>query len=227
MAASCSFSSNSDGQIVVAGHENHRRKSELQEEENNKNMEKLLKLQNKVSFMTTHRSDITVYGDKVSTESSASLEAEAKPPTSLLSRRSLLHQERSKSEEELQGKIEYLDGKVKEVLADGHRIITFCNPTKKEISADKRITTISFFNEDVNKTMPDQRVICYYADMQTTHTSYPDTLKVLNFPNIQIEKYYPDGMQEIVFPDHTVKCLYTDGFKENFFPDDAVVKVEK
>ncbi|XP_010290077.1 PREDICTED: centromere protein J-like [Phaethon lepturus] len=116
---------------------------------------------------------------------------------------------------------------VEEVLTDGRQIITFPNGTKKEISADKRMTTISFFNGDVKKIMPDQRVIYYYADAQTTHIAYPDGLEVLQFPNNQIEKHYPDGTQEIVFPDHTVKCLYSDGFKETFFPDGTVVKVEK
>ncbi|XP_039235499.1 centromere protein J-like [Pipra filicauda] len=150
---------------------------------------------------------------------------EREPPK--LSGRSMLNQERRKSEEEVQEKIEYCDGKVEEVLTDGRRILTFRNGTKKEISVDKRTTTISFSNGDVKKIMPDQRVIYYYADAQTTHTAYPDGLKVLQFPNNQIEKHYPDGTQEIVFPDHTVKCLYSDGLKETFFPDGTVVKVEK
>ncbi|XP_017932839.2 centromere protein J-like [Manacus vitellinus] len=159
---------------------------------------------------------------------------EREPPK--LSGRSMLNQERRKSEEEVQEKIEYCDGKVEEVLTDGRGILTFRNGTRKEISVDKRTTTISFSNGDVKKIMPDQRVIYYYADAQTTHTAYPDGLKVLQFPNNQIgmqelisvnEKHYPDGTQEIVFPDHTVKCLYSDGLKETFFPDGTVVKVEK
>uniref|UniRef100_A0A8C3QCB4 Centromere protein J C-terminal domain-containing protein n=1 Tax=Geospiza parvula TaxID=87175 RepID=A0A8C3QCB4_GEOPR len=80
------------------------------------------------------------------------------------------------------------------------------------------MTTISFSNGDVKKIMPDQRVIYYYADAQTTHTAYPDGLEVLQLPNNQIE---------IVFPDHTVKCLYSDGLKETSFPDGTVVNVEK
>ncbi|XP_030355547.1 uncharacterized protein LOC115613768 [Strigops habroptila] len=191
--------------------------------------EKFLKPQNKGAFVTTHRrSGITAYDSKVSTDSSpAFLDAEAKPPKSVLSRRSVLHQERRKSEEEVQEKIEYRDGKVEEVLTDGRRIITFRNGTKKEISADKRTMTISFFNGDVKKIMPDRTVIYYYADAQTTHIAYPDGLEVLQFPNNQIEKHYPDGTKEIVFPDRTVKCLYCNGFKETFFPDGTVVKVEK
>ncbi|XP_009469778.1 PREDICTED: centromere protein J-like [Nipponia nippon] len=175
-----------------------------------------------------HKSDsISHVRPKTSLQKHFFRDVNSKPPKSILSRRPVLHQERRKSEEEVQEKIEYRDGKVEEVLTDGRRIITFHNGTKKEISADKRMTTISFFNGDVKKIMPDQRVIYYYADAQTTHTAYPDGLEVLQFPNNQIEKHYPDGTQEIVFPDHTVKCLYSDGFKETFFPDGTVVKVEK
>ncbi|XP_065592570.1 LOW QUALITY PROTEIN: uncharacterized protein LOC136048717 [Cyrtonyx montezumae] len=205
---------------------------ETQEEILNlKKTEKMLKPQNKVAFaMTQRRSAITAYENKVLTgSSSALLDAEAKiePPKSILSRRSMLHEERRKNEDMVREKIEHRDGKVEEVLTDGRRIITFRNGTKKEISADKKMTTISFYNGDVKKIMPDQRVIYYYADAQTTHTAYPEGLEVLQFPNNQIEKHYPDGMQEIVFPDHTVKCLYSDGFEETFFPDGTVVKVEK
>ena len=53
--------------------------------------------------------------------------------------------------------------KVEEVLTDGRRIITFRNGTKKEISTDKRMTTISFFNGDVKKIMPDQRAVCTFC----------------------------------------------------------------
>ncbi|KAM9563200.1 uncharacterized protein ACIB01_006061 [Guaruba guarouba] len=203
--------------------------TEKEETLNLQKTEELLKPQNKVAFVTTHRrSGITAYDSKVSTDSStAFMDAEAKPPKSILSRRPMLHQERRISKEEVQEKTEYPDGKVEEVLTDGRRIITFRNGTKKEISADKRMTTISFFNGDVKKIMPDQREIYYYADAQTTHTAYPDGLEVLQFPNNQIEKHYPDGTKEIVFPDRTVKCLYSDGFKETFFPDGTVVKVEK
>ncbi|NXG28042.1 CENPJ protein, partial [Dromaius novaehollandiae] len=139
----------------------------------------------------------------------------------------LLHKERRKSEEDVQEKTEHRDGKVEEVLTDGRGIITFRDGTKKEISADKRMTVVSFFNGDVKKIMPDQRVIYYYADAQTTHTAYPNGLEVLKFPNNQIEKHHPDGTQEITFPDHTVKCLYSGGLEETFFPDGTVVKVEK
>ncbi|XP_064365407.1 LOW QUALITY PROTEIN: centromere protein J-like [Dromaius novaehollandiae] len=204
---------------------------ETQAEEDLRKTEKMRKPLNKVAFVTTNgRNGINAYDSKVLAESSPTfLEAEAKilPPKSILSRRSLLHKERRKSEEDVQEKTEHRDGKVEEVLTDGRGIITFRDGTKKEISADKRMTVVSFFNGDVKKIMPDQRVIYYYADAQTTHTAYPNGLEVLKFPNNQIEKHHPDGTQEITFPDHTVKCLYSGGLEETFFPDGTVVKVEK
>ncbi|NXH42044.1 CENPJ protein, partial [Dicaeum eximium] len=131
--------------------------------------------------------------------------------------------------------------KVEEVLSNRCRILTFHGGTEKEISADKRMTTISFSNGHVKKIMPDQRVVDLL--LCRTHTAYPDGLEVLQFPNNQIgmqdliiqtfyvfffiQKHYPNGTEEIVFPDHTVKCLYSDGLKETFVPDGTVVKVEK
>ncbi|XP_029766902.1 T-complex protein 10A homolog 2 [Terrapene carolina triunguis] len=154
-------------------------------------------------------------------------ETQTSPPKSTLSRRSSLYEESKKSGEEVREKIEYADGKVEEVLTDGRRIITFRNGTKKEISADKRMTVVTFFNGDVKKVMPDQRVIYYYADAQTTHTTYPNGLEVLQFPNNQIEKHHPDGTKEIVFPDQTMKRFYDGGLEETVFPDGTVVKIEK
>uniref|UniRef100_A0A8D0GCH1 Centromere protein J C-terminal domain-containing protein n=1 Tax=Sphenodon punctatus TaxID=8508 RepID=A0A8D0GCH1_SPHPU len=116
---------------------------------------------------------------------------------------------------------------VEQMLIDGRKIITFRNGTKKEISADTRTTVVMFFNGDIKKIMPDQRVIYYYADAQTAHTTYPSGLEVLRFPNNQIEKHYPDGTKEIVFPDQTVKRFSESGLEETVFPDGTVVKVEK
>ncbi|XP_021511161.1 centromere protein J-like [Meriones unguiculatus] len=120
----------------------------------------------------------------------------------------------------------HLNGKVEEVLSDGRTIITFPNGTRKEISADKKTTIIRFFNGDMKKVKPDQRVIYYYADAQTTHTTYPDGVEVVKFPNKWTEKFYPDGSKETVFPDGTVKQL-KDGCEETVFPDGTSVIVKR
>ncbi|CAO2628818.1 Centromere protein J [Lemmus lemmus] len=114
---------------------------------------------------------------------------------------------------------------VEQVLSDGRTIITFPNGTRKEISADKKTTLIKFFNGDMKKVKPDQRVIYYYADAQTTHTTYPDGVEVVQFPNKWTEKFYPDGSKETVFPDGTVKHL-KDGCEKTIFPDGTCVTVK-
>ncbi|XP_074804868.1 centrosomal P4.1-associated protein-like isoform X3 [Natator depressus] len=206
---------------------------ETQEKENLclKMTEKSLKPWDQTASVTlSRRNSIIPSGSKPAAEGfCALLDAEAKNflPKSTLSRRSSLYEESKKSDEEVREKIEYADGKVEEVLTDGRRIIIFRNGTKKEISADKRMTVVTFFNGDVKKIMPDQRVIYYYADAQTTHTTYPNGLELLQFPNNQIEKHHPGGTKEIVFPDQTVKRFYDGGLEETIFPDGTVVKVEK
>ncbi|XP_006227990.1 T-complex protein 10A homolog 2 isoform X6 [Rattus norvegicus] len=128
-------------------------------------------------------------------------------------------------EDETQEK-RHSNGKVERLLSDGRTIITFPNGTRKEISADKKTTVIKFFNGDMKKVKSDQRVIYYYADAQTTHTTYPDGVEVVQFPNKWTEKFYPDGSKETVFPDGTVKQL-KDGCEETVFPDGTFVTVKR
>ncbi|XP_021005318.1 centromere protein J-like isoform X2 [Mus caroli] len=115
---------------------------------------------------------------------------------------------------------------VERMLSDGRTIITFPNGTRKEISADKKTTLIKFFNGDMKKIKSDQKVIYYYADAQTMHTTYPDGVEVVQFPNKWTEKFYPDGSKETVFPDGTVKQL-KDGCEETVFPDGTFVTVKR
>ncbi|XP_036437962.1 centromere protein J isoform X2 [Colossoma macropomum] len=123
--------------------------------------------------------------------------------------------------------IRYPDGKIEQLLSDGSRVIVFRNGTKKEIGVDQRSVTVTFFNGDVKRTLPDGTVVYFYSDAQTTHSTYPSGLEILQFPNNQKEKHYPDGRREIFFPDGTVKNLYPDGRQESVFRDGTVVKLSK
>ncbi|KAF7254354.1 Centromere protein J, partial [Varanus komodoensis] len=172
------------------------------------------------AFLTTQNNDI------LSSATLSNSRTQLSPLKPILSRRAPLYTE-SKEDGDVKEKIEYPDGKVKQLFTDGRRIITYPNGTKMEISTDRKTTVITFYNGDVKKILPDQRVIYYYADAQTTRTIHPDGLEVLQFPNNQIEKYHPDGTEEIVFPDQTVKRRYDGGLEETVFPDGTVVKVEK
>lgn len=98
--------------------------------------------------------------------------------------------------------------------------------------------------------------VYYYCDAQTTHSTYPSGLEVLQFPNkqrglakttltysgylighscqhlmsrshVSAEKRHPDGTREILFPDGTAKTMYPDGRQESFFPDGTVVKLSE
>ncbi|KAK6315160.1 hypothetical protein J4Q44_G00146890 [Coregonus suidteri] len=121
--------------------------------------------------------------------------------------------------------ITHTDGKMERVLACGGRLIIFPNGTRKEVSADGQTAKVTFFNGDIKQVMADQRVIYYYADAQTTHTTYPDGIEVLQFPNNQTEKHFPDGRKEITFPDQTVKNLYPDGREESVLTDGTIIQV--
>ncbi|XP_053374954.1 centromere protein J-like isoform X2 [Mercenaria mercenaria] len=123
--------------------------------------------------------------------------------------------------------IQHSDGKVERTYRNGAREILFSNGTRKEISADGKSIVVSFFNGDMKQIMPDQRVIYYYAENQTTHTNYPDGLEIIQFPNQQTEKLYPDGTKEITFPDQTIKYIFPNGSEESIFPDGTVIRLEK
>ncbi|XP_023683356.2 centrosomal P4.1-associated protein [Paramormyrops kingsleyae] len=135
-------------------------------------------------------------------------------------------EDRRQDEVESQETITHPDGKIEHVLRWGGRLILFPNGTRKEVSADGQTVKITFFNGDVKQVTDDQQVIYYYAEAQTTHTTYPDGMEVLRFPNNQIEKHFPDGRKEITFPDQTVKNLFPDGKEESIFPDGTVIEAE-
>ncbi|XP_029558581.1 centromere protein J isoform X2 [Salmo trutta] len=110
-----------------------------------------------------------------------------------------------------------------EVQEPGQDVLTHADG--KEVSADGLTVKVTFFNGDIKQVMADQRVIYYYADAQTTHTTYPDGIEVLQFPNNQTEKHFPDGRKEITFPDQTVKNLYPDGREESVLTDGTIIQV--
>ncbi|XP_064196422.1 centromere protein J isoform X2 [Anguilla rostrata] len=130
-------------------------------------------------------------------------------------------------DDELREEIRYPDGKIERLFANGRRTVVFRNGTKKEMSADGKSITVTFFNGDVKQILADEKEVYYYADAQATHTTYPDGLEVLKFPNNQIEKHHPNGTSEIIFPDQTVKYVYPDGREESVFPDGTVVKLAR
>nr|XP_031321527.1 centromere protein J isoform X2 [Camelus dromedarius] len=136
-------------------------------------------------------------------------------------------EDEKEEKEEIQGAISHPDGKIEKVYKNGCHVILFPNGTRKEVSADGKTVTVTFFNGDVKQVTPDERVVYFYAAARTTHTTYPEGLEVLHFSSGQIEKHFPDGRKEITFPDQTVKTLFADGQEESIFPDGTVVRVQR
>lgn len=122
--------------------------------------------------------------------------------------------------------VQHPDGKVERVCPDGSREILFTNGTRKQISSDGQTIIVSFFNGDMKQILPDGRVLYYYADARTTHTTYADGLQIFHFASGQVEKHYIDGTKEIQFPDETIKYLFPNGSAESVFLDGTVVHVE-
>ncbi|XP_066477222.1 centromere protein J [Tiliqua scincoides] len=131
------------------------------------------------------------------------------------------------SEEETEREITHPDGRVEKILKGGSQLIIFPNGTRKEVSCDGKTTTVTFFNGDIKQVLEDQRVIYYYADAKTTHTTYPNSLEVLHFSNGQIEKHFPDGRKEVAFPDQTIMNVFPDGREETIHPDGTIVRIQQ
>ncbi|XP_041951268.1 centromere protein J isoform X2 [Alosa sapidissima] len=129
------------------------------------------------------------------------------------------------TENDVREEILYPDGKVEQILSSGCRIVIYRNGTKKEVSADEKSVTITFFNGDVKQILADGKVVYYYHDSQASHTTFPSGLEVLHFANNQTEEHHPDGSRNIIFPDGTIKHIFPDGREESTFPDGTVVKL--
>ncbi|XP_076782715.1 centrosomal P4.1-associated protein-like isoform X2 [Arvicanthis niloticus] len=99
-------------------------------------------------------------------------------------------------------------------------------PAKSRASKEVPQTSDTTKDDETQEKRHSNGKIYYYADAQTTHTTYPDGVEVVQFPNKWTEKFYPDGSKETVFPDGTVKQL-RDGCEETVFPDGTFVTVKR
>ena len=84
-----------------------------------------------------------------------------------------------------------------------------------------------FVNGDIKQTYPDQKIVYFFSEAQTTQTTLPEGLQVFKFSNNQVEKHHCNGMKEIRFPDGTIKCIFPSGEEESIFTDGTVQRIEK
>lgn len=109
---------------------------------------------------------------------------------------------------------------------DGRKEIRYKNGNLKKISPNGDIIKIVYFNGDVKEICKDGKVKYYYGESRTWHTTYPDGLEVLDFPNGQVERRHLNGTIEILYPNECKKFNYTDGSEEWIYKDGTVLKID-
>lgn len=78
-------------------------------------------------------------------------------------------------------------GRTEELLPDGRRVVQYRNGTQKELLPSGE-SVVRFVNGDSKTTGVGSSgvVVYYYAQANTTHTTYTDGLEVYEFPNNQV-----------------------------------------
>lgn len=129
------------------------------------------------------------------------------------------------------------NSRTEETLPDGKKLIKYKNGTQKEID-EAGNSLVRFLNGDTKSVNATSGVVVYYyAQADTTHTTFKDGLEVYEFPNkqvlkfsfnisvilffnnyffLQVEMHFPDGVKEIIFPDSTRKVINPDGLQVRF-----------
>eukprot|EP01016_Furgasonia_blochmanni_P015242 TRINITY_DN18259_c0_g1_i1.p1 TRINITY_DN18259_c0_g1~~TRINITY_DN18259_c0_g1_i1.p1 ORF type:complete len:181 (+),score=37.31 TRINITY_DN18259_c0_g1_i1:39-545(+) len=82
-------------------------------------------------------------------------------------------------------------------------------------------------SNDIKQTFPDETVIYYFAEAQTTQTTIKNGPQIYLFSNNQLEFHHPDGSKEIKFPDGTEKYIHMNGEEETRLNDGTVQRITK
>jgi uncharacterized protein YoxC len=75
--------------------------------------------------------------------------------------------------------------RISEITPDGVKVTKYSNGTVKKIHPDGQ-QEVKFLNGDTKVTYSSGTVVYYYANAQTTHTTYVDGSEVYEFPNNQV-----------------------------------------
>ena len=109
---------------------------------------------------------------------------------------------------------------------DGRVEVWYSNGNRKEVSADKSVTKVFYYNGDVKESHKTGLVRYLYSQTKTWHTTHPDGKEVLQFSNGQEEVRLPDGTMTISFPDGSSKKINPGGEEEVTFPNGTKVAVK-
>jgi len=109
---------------------------------------------------------------------------------------------------------------------DGRLEVWYSNGNRKEVSGDKSVTKVFYYNGDVKESHKTGLVRYLYSQTKTWHTTHPDGKEVLQFSNGQEEVRLPDGTMTISFPDGSSKRIAPGGEEEVTFPNGTRVAVK-
>ncbi|XP_022121176.2 centromere protein J [Pieris rapae] len=112
---------------------------------------------------------------------------------------------------------------------NGTRELRFPNGNLKIMSADGKYSKFIYYNGDIKENFYNKGIIKYfYSESKTYHTTHPDGLEVLEFPDGQVEKRYRDGSSEIRLPNGMVRYYdpNNDAVREEWrYPDGTALSV--
>ncbi|XP_025995715.1 centromere-associated protein E isoform X2 [Solenopsis invicta] len=98
-------------------------------------------------------------------------------------------------------------------FSDGRIEYWYSNGNVKKIFPDQEVTKMIYYNGDVRETDRNKQIKYFYAATRTWHTTTPDGLEILEFPDGQVEKRMLDGTVEVLFPDGTIAQTFINGDK--------------
>lgn len=96
---------------------------------------------------------------------------------------------------------------------DGRIEYWYPNGNVKKIFPEQEVTKMIYYNGDVREIDKNRKVRYFYATTRTWHTTTPDGLEILEFPDGQVEKRMSDGTVEVLFPDGIVAQTFINGDK--------------
>ncbi|XP_011140300.1 centromere protein J isoform X1 [Harpegnathos saltator] len=108
--------------------------------------------------------------------------------------------------------------------ADGRIEYWYLNGNVKKIFPDQGVTKMIYYNGDVRETERDGKVKYFYATTRTWHTTTPDGLEILEFPDGQVERRMSDGTVEVSFPDGATRIAQANGAEKWTLPDGTVAE---
>ncbi|XP_072746639.1 uncharacterized protein Sas-4 isoform X2 [Anoplolepis gracilipes] len=128
---------------------------------------------------------------------------------------SFRHRTSGTNSKDIVKQIQYSDGRIEYWYPNGN---------VKKVCPDRGITKMIYYNGDVRETNKDGKVKYFYATTRTWHTTTPEGLEILEFPDGQVEKRTSDGTVEVSFPDGAIRITQTDGTEKWSLPDGTVAQ---